>query len=79
MRTDVVEGWLLCMEKVPFPYGAEGRRPKDDDREPLAFAAPAISTAVLLVEGLVLGWLVIMTSALCGNSCHDDRNEPTCC
>lgn len=65
------------MEKMPFPYGAEARGPTDDDRDPLAFAAPAISTAVLLVEGLVLGWLVVMASALCGNSCHDNHNEPT--
>ncbi|WP_244420080.1 hypothetical protein [Streptomyces hygroscopicus] len=43
----------------------------------MAFAAPAISTAVLLVEGLVVGWLVAMTSALCGSACQDDHNEPT--
>ncbi|MFE1774266.1 hypothetical protein [Streptomyces sp. NPDC059008] len=25
----------------------------------------------------VLGWLVIITSTLCGNECHSEHNEPT--
>ncbi|MFI6764155.1 hypothetical protein [Streptomyces sp. NPDC050355] len=65
------------MEQMPYPYGAEPRRPTDGDREPKAIVVPAISTAVTLVGGFVLGWVVIITSILCGNECHSDRNEPT--
>lgn len=68
---------MLYMEKMPFPYGAEPGRPTDDDRDPKAIAPPAISTAVTLGVAFVLGWLVIITSTVCGSECHSDRNEPT--
>ncbi|MEU9126352.1 hypothetical protein AB0C96_42275 [Streptomyces sp. NPDC048506] len=39
--------------------------------------APAISTAVVLLEGLVIFWLVWLTPALCGNSCDNDAYQST--
>ncbi|WP_413254214.1 hypothetical protein [Streptomyces decoyicus] len=66
---------MLCMEELPYTHGLEPVRPTSN-QERVALIAPVVSTAVLLVEGLVLGWLVMMTSAMCGNVCHDDRNEP---
>ncbi|MFD8546300.1 hypothetical protein [Streptomyces sp. NPDC059649] len=76
MRAPAAADYLLHMDQRSYLHGAERAHPTGNDREPAAVAAPAISTAVLLGEGLVLGWLVLMTSAMCGNACHDDRNEP---
>ncbi|WP_438490813.1 hypothetical protein [Streptomyces sp. S186] len=61
------------MEQMPYPYEGEPRRPTDEGRGPLRIAAPAISTAVVLIEVFVLGWLFIMTAALCGSACHYGR------
>lgn len=67
----------MGMEQTPYPYGAVPRRPSDDDPDPLAAMAPAISTAVVLLEGLVIFWLVWLTPALCGNSCDNDSYHST--
>ncbi|GAO13044.1 hypothetical protein TPA0598_18_00030 [Streptomyces lydicamycinicus] len=41
----------------------------------MAVIAPAIATTVVFVEGLVTGWLVWLTPALCGNSCDNDHYQ----
>lgn len=66
---------LSCMEQMPYQYGSGPRRPGDNDRAPLAVIAPAIATTVVFVEGLVTGWLVWLTPALCGNSCDNDHYQ----
>ncbi|MFF8373438.1 hypothetical protein ACF05W_32115 [Streptomyces lydicus] len=63
------------MERMPYPYGVEPRRPTGDDRDSLAIVPPTISTAVTLVGGFVLGYLAMLTLALCGNACHNDPDE----
>ncbi|MFI0220392.1 hypothetical protein [Streptomyces lydicus] len=60
------------MEQMPYPYRIEPRRPTEDDRDPLAIVAPAVSTAVTLWGGFVLGYLALLTLALCGNACNND-------
>ncbi|MFI1348255.1 hypothetical protein ACH4UR_18345 [Streptomyces lydicus] len=63
------------MEQMPYPYRVEPRHPTGDDRDPRAIAAPAISTVVTLAGGFVLGYLAVLTLALCGNACHNDPAE----
>ncbi|MFI0219883.1 hypothetical protein [Streptomyces lydicus] len=65
------------MEKMPYAHGVAPAPSSDDARDPLAVIAPAISTAVVLVEALVIFWLIWLTPALCGNSCDNDAYQST--
>lgn len=45
-----------------------------DEPAPRALMAPALATALTLQVGFVLGWLVVLTPAVCG-SCGGERLE----
>jgi hypothetical protein len=61
---------MTSMEPMAPSYRAEPLT--DDSPAPLAPIAPAIATAVTLLEAVIIGCLIYATPALCGNSCNND-------